>query len=86
MTSIAVQRIQNAWSTNSLTKAFIDLATYDQHEQGMYGGNDAITYFVRKVVKATWFAKGIATLTKGSVVSNWSSAQDIDFTISRAGD
>ena len=71
---------------NSLTKSFIDLATYDQHEQGMYGGNDAITYFVRKVVKATWFAKGIAQLTKGSTVTNWGSQQDIDFTISRAGD
>lgn len=84
--TIATQQIKTSWNTNSLTKAFIDLATYDQHEQGMYGGNDAITYFVRKVVKATWFAKGIATLTKGSTVTNWGSQQDIDFTISRAGD
>ena len=86
MSTIATQQIKTSWNTNSLTKAFIDLATYDQHEQGMYGGNDAITYFVRKVVKATWFAKGIATLTKGSTVTNWGSQQDIDFTISRAGD
>ena len=71
---------------NSLTKAFIDLATYDQHEQGMYGGNDAITYFVRKVVKATWFAKGICALSRGSQVTNWGTQQDIDFTISRSGD
>ena len=82
------QQTQNPVTSfnNSLTKSFIDLATYDQHEQGMYGGNDAITYFVRKVVKATWFAKGIAQLTKGSQVTNWGSQQDIDFTISRAGD
>lgn len=86
MSTVAINQIQTSWNTNSLTKAFIDLATYDQHEQGMYGGNDAITYFVRKVVKATWFAKGIATLTKGSTVTNWGSQQDIDFTISRAGD
>ena len=86
MSTVAYNTIQTSWNTNSLTKAFIDLATYDQHEQGMYGGNDAITYFVRKVVKATWFAKGIATLTKGSTVTNWGSQQDIDFTISRAGD
>jgi len=86
MSTVAINTIQTSWNTNSLTKAFIDLATYDQHEQGMYGGNDAITYFVRKVVKATWFAKGIATLTKGSTVTNWGSQQDIDFTISRAGD
>ena len=73
---------------NSLTKSFVDLATYDQHEVGMYGGNDAITYFVRKVVKATWFAKGITQLqASGSPTTlSWNQEQEINFTISRAGD
>ena len=73
---------------NSLTKSFVDLATYDQHEVGMYGGNDAITYFVRKVVKATWFAKGITQLQSSGSPTNlsWNQEQDINFTISRAGD
>lgn len=73
---------------NSLTKSFVDLATYDQHEVGMYGGNDAITYFVRKVVKATWFAKGITQLQSSGSPTNlaWNQEQDLNFTISRAGD
>jgi len=73
---------------NSLTKSFVDLATYDQHEVGMYGGNDAITYFVRKVVKSTWFAKGITQLQSSGSPTNlsWNQEQDINFTISRAGD
>lgn len=71
---------------NSATKAFVDLATYDQPEQAMYGGNDAITYFVRKLVKATWFAKAVTVLSRGATVNSWSNSSDIDFTISRVGD
>ena len=71
---------------NSATKAFVDLATYDQTEQAMYGGNDAITYFVRKLVKATWFAKAVTVLSRGATVNSWANASDIDFTVSRVGD
>jgi hypothetical protein len=71
---------------NSATKAFVDLATYDQPELAMYGGNDAITYFVRKLVKATWFAKAVTVLSRGACVNSWSNSSDIDFTISRVGD
>jgi hypothetical protein len=71
---------------NSATKAFVDLATYDQPEQAMYGGNDAITYFVRKLVKATWFAKAVTVLSRGATVNSWANASDIDFTVSRVGD
>jgi hypothetical protein len=71
---------------NSATKAFVDLATYDQPEHAMYGGNDAITYFVRKLVKATWFAKAVTVLSRGATVNSWANASDIDFTVSRVGD
>lgn len=71
---------------NSATKAFVDLATYDQAETAMYGGNDAITYFVRKLVKATWFAKAVTVLSRGACVNSWANSSDIDFTISRVGD
>lgn len=71
---------------NSATKAFVDLATYDQQEHAMYGGNDAITYFVRKLVKSTWFAKAVTVLSRGACVNSWSNASDIDFTVSRVGD
>lgn len=71
---------------NSATKAFVDLATYDQQENAMYGGNDAITYFVRKLVKSTWFAKAVTVLSRGACVNSWANASDIDFTVSRVGD
>lgn len=78
--------MSNLSFNNSATKAFVDLATYDQQEVAMYGGNDAITYFVRKLVKATWFAKAVTQLSRGAQCTNWGSQTDVDFTISRVGD
>ena len=36
---------------SNVTAAFIDLATFELLESSLYGGNDAITYFVREVQK-----------------------------------
>ena len=39
----------------SLTSAFIDVATYDELEKYMYGGSEATAYFVCNHKTATWF-------------------------------
>ena len=70
--------------TSNITTAFIDLATYDALEQFMYGGQKAISYFVRYHTKATWFShvpnrlSNIGTPSFGQ--QNWSAS------VSRAGD
>ena len=70
--------------TSNITSAFIDLATYDALEQFMYGGQKAISYFVRFHTKATWFShiptklSNTGTAAFGS--TSWSSS------VSRAGD
>ena len=46
-----------ALTTSNVTSGFIDLATYDELEKYMYGGNDATAYFVRETRKATWFTQ-----------------------------
>lgn len=42
--------------TTSASNVFIDLATYSELEGFLYGGPDAITYFVRAVGKSNWFS------------------------------
>ena len=37
----------NTQSSN-LTSAFIDLATYDETEKYLYGGDTAVSYFLKK--------------------------------------
>ena len=70
--------------SNTVTSAFIDLATFDEIEKYLYNGPTAITYFVRCVKKATWFAQVPVTLTKSGGVADF--GNEISFTISRAGD
>ena len=42
---------------SNVTAAFIDLATFELLESSLYGGEEAITYFVREVQKCTWFSQ-----------------------------
>ena len=42
---------------SNVTAAFIDLATFELLESTLYGGDTAITYFVREVQKCTWFSQ-----------------------------
>lgn len=72
--------------SNTVTSAFIDLATYDEIEKYLYNGPTAITYFVRCVKKCTWFAQVPVPLTQnGGGQANFG-AQQVSWQISRAGD
>lgn len=70
--------------SNTVTSAFIDLATFDEIEKYLYNGPTAITYFVRCVRKSTWFAQVPVPLTQISGTPNFNS--DVSWQISRAGD
>jgi hypothetical protein len=73
----------NATSSN-ITSAFVDLATYDEPEKYMYGGDTAVTYFVKKVRKATWFSVVPTVLSISG--GNPGFGQAWGHKISRAGD
>ena len=70
--------------TSSLTTGFVDLATYDEIERYLYGGEDATAYMVRAVEKSTWFTQVPVALSR----ANGSPAFGADWSvnISRAGD
>lgn len=70
--------------SSNLTSGFIDLATYDELEKYMYAGDDAVTYFVRKVRKATWFTIVPVVLSKGSGTAQFNQQWSVNIT--RAGD
>jgi len=70
--------------SNSVTSAFIDLATFDEIEKYLYNGPTAITFFVRCVRKCTWGAQVPVTLTQNA--GNPDFDGDTAFQISRAGD
>lgn len=70
--------------SNTVTSAFIDIATFDEIEKYLYNGPTAITYFVRCVKKATWFAQVPVTLTKVGSTADFN--QETCWSISRAGD
>jgi len=71
-------------SSSNLTAAFVDLATYDEPEKYMYGGDQAVTYFVKKVRKATWFS--VAPTVLSIYGGNPGFGQSWGHKISRAGD
>lgn len=70
--------------SNTVTSAFIDLATFDEIEKYLYNGPTAITYFVRCVRKSTWFSQVPVPLTQNA--GNPQFNGDVAFQISRAGD
>lgn len=70
--------------SSNLTSGFIDLATYDEQEKYLYGGPDAIAYFVRETRKATWFTIVPVVLSRASGQPQF--GQEWSVTISRAGD
>ena len=70
--------------TSNVTSGFIDLATYDEQEKYMYGGDDATAYFVRETRKATWFTMVPVCLSRSSGTPAFN--QEWSVTISRAGD
>lgn len=70
--------------SSNVTSGFIDLATKDEIEKYMYGGNTSTAYFVRETRKSTWFTQVPVSLSRATGVpafgSEWSAQ------ISRAGD
>jgi hypothetical protein len=70
--------------TSNLTSGFIDLATYDEQEKYMYGGDDATAYFVRETRKSTWFTQVPVCLSRASGSPDFN--QEWSVSISRAGD
>lgn len=70
--------------SNTVTSAFIDLATFDEIEKYLYNGPTAVTYFVRCVRKATWFSQVPVPLTQNAGNPDFNG--DVAFQISRAGD
>jgi hypothetical protein len=74
----------SAICTSNLTSGFIDLATYDEQEKYMYGGDDATAYFVRQTRKATWFTQVPVCLSRSSGIPEFN--QEWSVSISRAGD
>jgi len=71
-------------STSNLTSGFIDLATFDETEKYLYGGPDALAYFVRETRKSTWFTQVPVVLSRGAGTPAF--GQQWSTTISRAGD
>jgi hypothetical protein len=68
----------------SVTTAFIDLATFDEIEKYSYGGSEATAYFVRESRKSTWFSQVPVQLSNSS--GNAEFGGEFSVNISRAGD
>ena len=70
--------------TSNVTSGFIDLATFDEIEKYMYGGEQATAYFVRETRKSTWFTQVPVVLSRASGSPAFN--QEWAVSISRAGD
>lgn len=70
--------------TSNITSGFVDLATFDEIDKYMYGGQDAIAYFVRESRKSTWFTQVPVVLSRGAGAPAFN--QEWSATISRAAD
>lgn len=70
--------------TSNITSGFIDLATFDELEKYLYGGQSATAYFVRETRKATWFTLVPVVLSRAN--GNGDFGTDHSVNISRAGD
>ena len=70
--------------SQTVTAGFIDLATFDELEKYMYGGDNAITYFVADVKPSTWFTLIPTVLNKNMGQADF--GQEWAASISRAGD
>ena len=68
----------------SITAGFIDLATFDELEKYLYGGQDATAYFVMAHKTSTWFTLCPTILSKTMGIPGF--GMDWAASISRAGD
>lgn len=73
-----------SFSTTNATAVFIDLATYTELEGFLYGGPDAITWFVASVQKANWFSFVPITLRQEGLIDF--GGKNSSATLNRSGD
>ena len=80
--------MSNSICMSNVTSGFIDLATFDEIDKYLYGGNEASTYFVRETRKSTWFSQVPVALNKrtGSQGASFQNAGNAYFEINRHGD
>lgn len=78
-----VQLMSNSSVTASV--AFIDLATYSESEGFLYGGCNAITWFVASVQKANWFSHVPICLRNIGTTAQFGACK-ASFSLSRQGD
>lgn len=69
---------------SNLTSGFIDLATFDDIEAMLYGGDKAVTYFIRQTKKSSWFTQVPVVLSNVNGTADF--GQNWSVSISRAGD
>ena len=70
--------------TSNVTSGFIDLATFDELEKYLYGGQEATAYFVRETRKSTWFTQVPVVLSRAAGTPAFNTEWSVS--ISRAGD
>lgn len=71
-------------SSTNATACFIDLATFTEIEGFLYGGPEAITWFVASVQKANWFSFIPVTLRQEGLIDF--SGKNSSATLNRSGD
>lgn len=69
----------------NITSGFIDLATYDELEKYNYGGESAVTYFVRETRRSTWFTHVPVQLQHSNATPEFG-CRNFSVSISRSGD
>ena len=69
---------------SNITATFVDLATFDELEKFLYGGEKSSTYFVADVKKATWFTQIPVVLQRCSGCADF--GEEFSVSVSRAGD
>jgi hypothetical protein len=73
-----------SFSSANPAHLFIDLATFSEQEGFMYGGPDAITWFVGAVQKSNWFSYIPITLRQSGVVDF--GQKNVSASLNRSGD
>lgn len=73
-----------SFSVCNASHLFIDLATFSEIEGFLYGGPDAITWFVAAVQKANWFSYLPITLRHNGTVDF--GAKNVSASVNRSGD
>lgn len=71
-------------STSNITSGFIDLATFEELDKYLYGGDGATNYFVAEHSPSIWFTQVPVVLSRASGSPDF--GQDWSVSVSRAGD